>query len=73
MDHPLGRYLDVQGAAAYLRLSRWTLYKLIERRRIPFIPIHPTEGGEVKRAMVRFDSQALDRWMAAQSVNPPEA
>lgn len=74
MKQPVvARYLDVQGAAAYLNLSRWTLYKLVERRRIPFIPIHPGERGEKKRAIVRFDSLALDRWMARQAVDPPSA
>ena len=68
---PGARYLDVHGAAAYLQVSRWTLYKLIERRRIPFIPIQPAEEGEAKRVIVRFDAQALDRWMAKQAVNPP--
>ena len=70
---PGARYLDVHGAAAYLQVSRWTLYKLIERRRIPFIPIQPAEEGEAKRAIVRFDAQALDRWMAKQAVNPPQS
>jgi|CXWL01.1.fsa_nt_gi predicted DNA-binding transcriptional regulator AlpA len=73
MEQPVARYLDVQGAAAYLHLSRWTLYKLVERRRIPFIPIQPAEGGEAKRAIVRFDALVLDRWMAQQAVNPPSA
>ena len=72
-EQPIARYLDVQGAAAYLHISRWTLYKLVERRRIPFIPIHPAAEGQTKRAIVRFDALALDRWMAAQSVNPPKA
>ena len=67
------RYLDVHRAAAYLQVSRWTLYKLVERRRIPFIPIQPGEDGEAKRAIVRFDAHALDRWMAKQSINPAEA
>ena len=71
-EQPVARYLDVQGAAAYLHLSRWTLYKLVERRRIPFIPIRPAEEGEATRAIVRFDALALDRWMAAQSVDPPK-
>jgi predicted DNA-binding transcriptional regulator AlpA len=64
------RYLDVHCAAAYLSVSRWTLYKLVERRRIPFIPIRPAEEGEAKKAIVRFDVQALDRWMAEMTVNP---
>ena len=67
------RYLDVHGAAAYLQVSRWTLYKLVERRRIPFIPIQPAEDGEAKRAIVRFDARALDRWMAKRAVNPPQS
>ena len=69
-----GRYLDVHGAAAYLNVSRWTLYKLVERRKIPFIPIQPAEeADEAKRAIVRFDAIALDRWMAKQAINPAQA
>lgn len=68
------RYLDVHGAAAYLNVSRWTLYKLVERRKIPFIPIQPAEErAEAKRAIVRFDALALDRWMAKQAINPAQA
>ena len=67
---PKARYLDVHCAAAYLSVSRWTLYKLVERRRIPFISIQPAEEGHAKRAIVRFDAQALDRWMAELTVNP---
>jgi hypothetical protein len=71
MDQPVARYLDIHGASAYLHISRWTLYKLVERRRIPFIPVWPSEEGVATRAIVRFDALALDRWMAQQSVNPP--
>ena len=71
MEQPVARYLDVRGAAAYLHVSRWTLYKLVERRRIPFIPIQPAEECDAKRAIVRFDALALDKWMAGQAVNPP--
>lgn len=72
MDQSVARYLDIQGAAAYLHLSRWTLYKLVQRRRIPFIPIAPSEEGAAKRAIVRFDRVALDAWMRGQMVEPPE-
>jgi len=35
----INRFLNIQEAAEYLRMSRWYLYKMVERRRVPFIPV----------------------------------
>ena len=48
------RWLDVDAAAQYLCMSRHALYHRIGRRQIPFV-----KNGQI----VRFDRQALDRWM----------
>ena len=64
------RYLPPKAAASYLGLSVWSLYRLVERRAIPFIPLHPSKswvraGG---RASLRFDTAALDLWMKTQTI-----
>jgi predicted DNA-binding transcriptional regulator AlpA len=64
------RYVSPKQAAAYLGLSVFSIYRLIERRAIPFIPLfpsglRPTHSG---RASVRFDVETLDAWMRKQIV-----
>src|SRR5215210_6635198 len=49
------RWLDVDTAAQYLCMSRHALYHRVSRRQIPFV-----RHGRI----VRFDRQALDRWMS---------
>ncbi len=69
------RYLNIVEAAAYLRMSRWYLYKMVERRRVPYIPM-PFCGDEplisMKRSKkaVRFDALALDKWMMEKVITP---
>lgn len=63
------RYLTIEQAADYLQVSRWSLYKLVQRRRVPFIPV--TVDSE--KPILRFDSRALDAWMAKKAVVPPAA
>jgi excisionase family DNA binding protein len=53
------RYLDVLELASYVGLSRWFIYKMVQRRQIPFIPF-----GRV----VRFDRQQVDLWMNQRMV-----
>ena len=62
------RYLTVEQAAEYLSCSKWTVYKLVDRRKIPFIPITVEDNGS--KSIVRFDRQALDVWMAEKMVRP---
>ena len=66
------RYLSPGQAAAYLSLSVWTLYRLVGRRAIPFIALRPS-GSSAGRASLRFDRDALDRWMQKQTVRPVSA
>ncbi|MGA2534247.1 MAG: excisionase family DNA-binding protein [Candidatus Aminicenantales bacterium] len=60
MDEP-GRFFDVTGAAAYIGVSTSYLFKLVSRRRIPYIKLG---------RLVRFDRQQLDRWMSRRQVLP---
>jgi len=66
------RYLTAKEAAAYLGLSVFSVYRLVERRAVPFIPIHPSGARTVGagRASIRFDMQALDAWMQKLAVKP---
>lgn len=50
------RYLSVTEVAAYLGLSRWTIYDLVDKRRIPFI--------KLSRKALRFDRLRVDSFMA---------
>ena len=63
------RYFKPQEAANYLGISVWSLYRLVNRRSIPFIALHPSNSNSSHgRASLRFDAVALDRWMQKQVV-----
>jgi len=64
------RFLNISTASNYLGLSKWSLYRMVENRQIPFIPLSPsgTAGSKTKRPTLRFDRLALDRWMEAQTI-----
>jgi len=66
------RYVSPKEAARYLGLSVFSIYRLVQRRAIPFIPLHPSGSrtNPVSRASVRFDLQALDTWMKKCTVRP---
>ncbi|MBZ5634899.1 MAG: helix-turn-helix domain-containing protein [Acidobacteriia bacterium] len=64
------RYISAKQAAAYLGISVFSVYRLVERRAIPFIPLRPSGAQETGRASVRFDLHALDNWMQKQTVKP---
>jgi hypothetical protein len=66
------RYLSPKQAARYLGLSVFSIYRLVERRAIPFIPLHPSRsnGRAANRPSVRLDREALDAWMRKQTVKP---
>jgi len=57
----LDRWLTVQEAAKYLRVAKGTLYNWISQRRIPFC-----RRGRV----LRFERDALDRWLAGGHSRP---
>jgi len=61
--------VPVKAAAEYLGLSVFSIYRLVERRAIPFIPLYPS-GANRRRASVRFDIEALDMWMRKHTVKP---
>lgn len=64
------RYLSPRQAATYLGMSVWSLYRLVSRRAVPFIPLRPGRRGVSSsgRASLRFDSVALDSWMRRQTI-----
>ena len=68
-DRIVTRYFTPKEAAAYLGLSVWSLYRLVGRRKIPFIPLRPSRtGSNAGRISIRFDVVELDRWMHKQAV-----
>jgi excisionase family DNA binding protein len=66
------RYLSPKQAAVYLGLSVFSVYRLVERRAIPFVPLYPSGKAAQthRRPSVRFDVEALDGWMKKQTVKP---
>src|SRR5262249_22646828 len=64
------RYVTAKQAAQYLGLSIFSIYRLVERRAIPFIPLHPSGNMPTQptRPAIRFDIEALDSWMRKQTV-----
>jgi hypothetical protein len=73
LDHTIPlRYLSPKQAADYLSLSVFSVYRLVERRAIPFVPLYPSRstGKLSSRPLVRFDREALDVWMRRQTVKP---
>jgi hypothetical protein len=64
------RYLTPRQAAAYLNVSVWTIYRLVEQRQIPFIPLTAVQksSSAKKRPSLRFDVKALDRWMEQRAI-----
>ncbi len=64
------RYLSILELAEYIGVSRWSLYKLVQRRRIPFIPIVIDGSPEQGKNLVRFDVQEIDKWMSRRAVKP---
>ena len=54
------KYMNIRELAVYLCLSRITIYRMIQKRKLPFIPLS-------KRAL-RFDVQEIDRWMRKNEV-----
>ena len=71
-DRIMTRYVSAKQAAQYLGVSVFSIYRLIERRAIPFVPLYPSgaRGESSNRPSVRFDIEALDAWMRKQTVKP---
>jgi excisionase family DNA binding protein len=66
------RYLTPKEASRYLSLSVFSIYRLVQRRAIPFHSVHPSRvrANGVNRPSLRFDVKALDAWMRKQVVKP---
>lgn len=60
MDVPK-RLLTVSEAAAYLGLSKLTVYDWISQRRIEYVKIG---------RLVKFDHRVLNKWIDQQTVKP---
>lgn len=56
------RYLTVQELETYIGFRRQHIYRLVERREIPF--------ARIGTKMVRFDRTKIDDWMDRQQVKP---
>lgn len=55
------RYLTPDDLAAYLQFSKKTIYRLVDKRAIPF-----SKPGGIDS--LRFDIRAIDKWMEKQQV-----
>lgn len=56
-----------------MSISRWSLYKLVQRRLVPFIPltINETSDNQAQgKALIRFDIEALNQWMTKRMITP---
>lgn len=53
------RYLTMEQLCTYLSVTKWTIYRLIEQRDIPFAAIG-------KRSY-RFDQERIDKWVAERT------
>lgn len=62
--------LTAREAAAFLRVGRSTLPRLIEQEALPFIPYGVGPKG---RQMLRFNRDHLEQWLATRSVQKPQA
>jgi predicted DNA-binding transcriptional regulator AlpA len=68
------RYLTVDQAANYMGVSKWTVYRLVEGRQIPFISLSPSSPlrATARKAMIRLDARNIDRWMERQTISAVE-
>lgn len=56
-EAPGDETFDVKGAAAYLRVSNWTIYDMVRTKTIPHFRI---------RSRVFFRRRELDQWISQQ-------
>lgn len=54
------QYLTLSALCEYLSVSKWTIYRLINNREIPFVAIG--------KRVYRFDREAIDEWMKKNSM-----
>jgi excisionase family DNA binding protein len=51
--------MTIEQLAEYLSISKWTIYRWINRREIPFIAV-----GRIRR----FDPASIDEWMKKKTI-----
>jgi excisionase family DNA binding protein len=61
MENVRRELFTVEECAAYTRLSRFTIYTFVSKRRIPFIKLG-------RRTL--FDRAEIDRWIQSKSRKP---
>ena len=54
-------HMSVKDAAGYTGLSPYTIYTMVNQRRIPFVKVG---------RLVKFDLDLLDRWIKQNTVMP---
>jgi len=64
MDNKPGDVLTIEELAAYLKIPKSTLYKLVREGKIP--------SQKIGRHW-RFRKEAIDRWLEATRVSEPDA
>ncbi len=55
-------YKSVKAAAAYLGLSKWTVYRLVENKILPHVKISTKAGGYGPKSKVVIDEKDLERY-----------
>ncbi|OGS20058.1 MAG: hypothetical protein A3J83_03550 [Elusimicrobia bacterium RIFOXYA2_FULL_40_6] len=53
--------LNIDEAAEFLKMKKWTIYAWISQKKIPFIKCG---------RLVRFDIDVLSKWLQGNSFNP---
>ena len=51
--------------AAYLSISKEKVYKMAQKRQIPFIRL-----GDEKGASIRFKKSEIEKWLSKRTVRP---
>lgn len=60
---PRTRLVNVEHVAAYVGLSRHTVYTMVSQRRIPFVKVG---------RLTKFDLPTIDAWIRRHSVKPSQ-
>ena len=57
------KYMNLRELSLYLGVSRISIYRMIRRRKLPFISL--------SKRMLRFNVQEIDKWMNKNEVKAP--
>ena len=55
------RILTINEAADLIKVSKWTIYRMVEHRQIPFV--------KLPSGTLRFRSESLEAWISKQEQN----